>query len=118
MMHVSLLGTRRGPGWSTGWQTPYTGSHRGQARDPVPGGMPLPGNMETQHFKSTSTTLLQGREKKKIKALKQFGKIGSIYILISETQQGFSGLLCPALGKVATTGGFLCHYSGWRNTYN
>lgn len=59
-----------------------------------------------------------GKGKKKIKALKQFGKICSIYILISETQQGFSGLLCPALGKVATTGGFLCHYSGWRNTYN
>lgn len=72
VMHVSLLGTRRGPGWSTGWQTPHTGSHKGQARHPVPGECPC---QETQRLSTSNPPpqlcFREGKKNlKKIKALK------------------------------------------------
>lgn len=124
VMHVSLLGTKRGPGWSTGWQTPHQQPQR-PCQGPCARGMPLPGNMENQRISAWNPPPQLCLKKKKFqkKTTKktphyQFGKIGFICILISEIQKGFSGLLCPALDKVVTAGGFFCHYSGWRNTYN
>lgn len=84
--HV-LLGTKRGPGW----QTPRRQS---PSQGPCARGVPLLGDPEKHHFKSTSATL--GPKKGD---LQQSGKMGYICTHVSKTQQDFDAIYWPALNK-------------------
>lgn len=113
VMSMSVLGARRGPDWSTGWQTLRHEPQR-LTQGLCARWAPLPGNLETQHFKSTSASL----------APKSHGHTtvwqDRLY-LHSNTQNPVElrdAVIYPASEKVLTTAGFLCHYSGWCNTYN
>lgn len=107
----SLLRTRRGPGWSAGWQTPRHQPPR-LSQGPCARGAPLPGNPEKQHFKSTSAALAP----KKV-GLQQSGKFGYICTRISETSRTLGcRLLCAALEKVLAAGRFVTTVAGARYT--